>query len=75
MCFNTIHVFQYHSPLFNFHKLSQNFLKTKRSLINIKERVMLDMRRLVRQTKKTGELEGKYDARVFILVACRLLPW
>ena len=36
---------------------------------------MLDMRRLVRQTNKTGELEGKYDARVFILVACRLLPW
>ena len=26
----------------------------------------------MRQTKETGELEGKYDAIVFILVACRL---
>ena len=63
MCFNTI----VHYLIF--HKFSQNFLKTKRSLSNIKERVMLDMRRLVRQTKKTGELERKYDAIVFILAS------
>ena len=30
---------------------------------------MLDMRRLVRQTKETGELERKYDAIVFILAS------
>ena len=63
MCFNTI----VHYLIF--HKFSQNFLKTKRSLSNIKERVMLDMRRLVRQTKETGELERKYDAIVFILAS------
>ena len=63
MCFNTI----VHYLIF--HKFLQNFLKTKRSLSNIKERVMLDMRRLVRQTKETGELEGKYDAIVFILAS------
>ena len=63
MCFNTI----VHDLIFL--KFSQNYLKTKRSLSNIKERVMLDMRRLVRQTKETGELEGKYDAIVFILAS------
>ena len=63
MCFNTI----VHYLIF--HKFSHNFPKTKRSLSNIKERVMLDMRRLVRQTKETGELERKYDAIVFILAS------
>ena len=63
MCFNTI----VHYLIF--HKFSQNFPKTKRSSSNIKERVMLDMRRLVRQTKETEELERKFDAIVFILAS------
>ena len=69
-------MFQYHCPLFNFSQILTKFSKNKeiikqyqRSLSNIKERVMLDMRRLVRQTKETGELERKYDAIVFILAS------
>ena len=53
MCFNTI----VHYLIF--HKFSQNFLKTKRSFSNIKERVLLDMRR----TEVSETDEGDWRAR------------
>ena len=53
MCFNTI----VHYLIF--HKFSQNFLITKRSFSNIKERVLLDMRR----TEVSETDEGDWRAR------------
>ena len=62
-------MFQYQCSLFNFSQILTKFSKNKEIIKQYKERVMLDMRRLVRQTKETGELERKYDAIVFILAS------